>query len=168
MGMIPSSHDRSWIQDTLAHRVPRAVPYNFMFSPPAKACLSAHLGTSDLESALGLPLRFSGPWSRKPLYAAPAEFGPRISDEFGVTWSTNDIDRGAPIDAQNLEGSSALYQAAENGRLPVVRLLVERGARLDIRDTIYEGTPLAWAQYGGRREVAAFLRSATPPRIDSP
>ena len=43
--------DRAWIRDTLAHREPRAVPYNFMFSPPARACLEAHYGTSDLEAA---------------------------------------------------------------------------------------------------------------------
>jgi peptide-methionine (S)-S-oxide reductase len=41
----------------------------------------------------------------------------------------------------------------------VVRLLVERGARLDIKDTIYEGTPLSWAIYGGREEIAEFLRN---------
>ena len=40
----------------------------------------------------------------------------------------------------------------------VVRLLVERGARLDMRDTIYDGTPLDWAVYGGRTEIAEFLR----------
>jgi hypothetical protein len=41
----------------------------------------------------------------------------------------------------------------------VVRLLVERGARLDIKDTIYQGTPLRWAEHGGRQEVADYLRS---------
>ena len=40
------------------------------------------------------------------------------------------LDRGAAIDAQNLEGSTALFQAAEKGRLPVVKLLVERGANV--------------------------------------
>jgi ankyrin repeat protein len=40
-----------------------------------------------------------------------------------------------------------------------VRLLVERGARLDIKDTIYEATPLGWATYGGRNEIAEFLRA---------
>jgi len=97
MAVIPLSHDRSWIQDTLARREPRAVPCNFMFSPPARALLEAHYGTNDLETALGLPLRIGGTNSIKPLYAAPAEFGARIKDEFGVVWSTSDIDRGSPI-----------------------------------------------------------------------
>ncbi len=89
--------DRQWILATLAHREPPAVPFNFMFSPPARARLEAHYGTRDLESALGLPIRMSGPRSVKPLYAAPSEFGASVTDEFGVTWSTSEIDRGSPI-----------------------------------------------------------------------
>lgn len=95
--MIDSDGDRRWIRQTLEHRQPRAVPYNFLFSPPARARLEAHYGTCDLEAALELPIRIGGPRSIKPLYARPAEFGPRVRDEFGVTWSTSDIDRGSPI-----------------------------------------------------------------------
>ena len=89
--------DRQWIRDALEHRQPLRVPYNFMFSPPARACLEAHYGTSDLEEVLGLPLRIGGTRSVKPLYAPPAEFGAAASDEFGVLWSTSDVDRGSPI-----------------------------------------------------------------------
>ena len=42
----------------------------------------------------------------------------------------------------------------------MVRLLVERGARLDIRDTMFEGTPLAWAEYLGQSHIADYLRHA--------
>ena len=89
--------DRQWILATLAHRQPPAVPYNFMFSPPARARLEAHYGTRDIESAIGLPIRMAGPRSVKPLYAPPAEFGPTVTDEFGVTWTTSDVDRGSPV-----------------------------------------------------------------------
>jgi hypothetical protein len=60
--------------------------------------------------------------------------------------------------------STPLHQAVWSGHGAVVRLLVERGARLDIKDTIYEGTPLGWAEYGGRKEIAEYLRTkgATP------
>jgi len=54
--------------------------------------------------------------------------------------------------------STPLHQAAGYGHNAVVRLLVERGARLDIPDTIYQGTPLGWAEYGGRTEIAEYLR----------
>jgi len=44
-----------------------------------------------------------------------------------------------------------------------VHLLVERGARLDIKDTVYQGTPLDWAIYGGIKEIAEYLRSKGAP-----
>jgi hypothetical protein len=43
-----------------------------------------------------------------------------------------------------------------------VRLLVERGARLDIKDTLYGGTPLGWAIYGKRTALVEYLRARTP------
>lgn len=45
----------------------------------------------------------------------------------------------------------------------VVRLLVERGARLDMRDTLYKGTPLDWAIYGQRTAIAEYLRDRGAP-----
>jgi ankyrin repeat protein len=55
--------------------------------------------------------------------------------------------------------STPLHQAVWSGHDSVVRLLVERGARLDMKDTIYEGTPLGWAEYGGRMGIAEYLRA---------
>jgi ankyrin repeat protein len=72
------------------------------------------------------------------------------------------LDAGEDPNRYNPKGNHAhstpLHQAAGAGHDKVVRLLVERGARLDIKDTIYEGTPLAWAIYGDRKEIAEFLR----------
>jgi hypothetical protein len=71
------------------------------------------------------------------------------------------LDAGEDPDRYNPDGlhahSTPLHQAALAGHDAVVRLLVERGARLDIKDTIYQGTPLEWAEYGGRHEIARFL-----------
>jgi ankyrin repeat protein len=58
--------------------------------------------------------------------------------------------------------SPPLHQAIAADQLEVVKLLVERGARLDIKDTIYHGTPLGWAEYLGKTEIASYLRSAAP------
>jgi ankyrin repeat protein len=55
--------------------------------------------------------------------------------------------------------TTPLHQAALGGHLDVVRLLVERGARLDIEDTIYHGTPLGWALHAGQTAVADYLRA---------
>jgi uroporphyrinogen decarboxylase len=90
-------NDRSWIVETVAHRRSAAVPYNFMFSPPAREALERRYATEDLEETLALPIRMNAPVSIKPLYADPAEFGDAARDEFGVLWSTNPIDRGAPL-----------------------------------------------------------------------
>jgi peptide-methionine (S)-S-oxide reductase len=57
-----------------------------------------------------------------------------------------------------------IHQAVWAGHEDVVRLFVERGARLDIRDRIYHGTPLGWAEYGKKDKIAAYLRSVTAPR----
>ena len=59
----------------------------------------------------------------------------------------------------NHDHSTPLHQAVWSGHDAVVRLLVERGARVDMKDTIYEGTPLGWAEYGGRTEIAEYLRA---------
>jgi peptide-methionine (S)-S-oxide reductase len=45
-----------------------------------------------------------------------------------------------------------------SGSLDAVKVLVEAGADLDTKDTIYEGTPLGWAEYGKQAEIAEFLR----------
>ncbi len=52
-----------------------------------------------------------------------------------------------------------LHQAAGYGYLNMVRLLIERGARLDLRDTLWEATPREWAQHEGRTEVEQYLRT---------
>ena len=52
-----------------------------------------------------------------------------------------------------------IHQAIAAGHLNVVKLLVERGARLDIKDTIHQGTPLGWAKYCDQPAIAAYLQS---------
>lgn len=69
---------------------------------------------------------------------------------------------GGDPDRYNPEGhhahSTPLHQAVWGNHLDVVRLLVEHGARLDQRDRLYDGTPLDWAVYGERSEIADYLR----------
>jgi ankyrin repeat protein len=74
------------------------------------------------------------------------------------------LDAGEDPNRFNPEGTHAhstpLHQAVLGGHEEVVRLLVARGARLDIRDTVWRGTPLGWAEHGGSPEqMAACLRS---------
>ena len=73
------------------------------------------------------------------------------------------LDAGEDPNRYNPQGnhghSTPLHQAVWSDHDAVVRLLVERGARLDIKDTIHQGTPLDWAEYGGRTEIAEYLRA---------
>jgi len=69
---------------------------------------------------------------------------------------------GGDPDRYNPEGlhahSTPLHQAVWGNHFDVVRLLVEHGARLDLRDRIYDATPLDWAVHGARDEIADYLR----------
>src|SRR5437762_3756385 len=72
------------------------------------------------------------------------------------------LDAGEDPNRYNPDGfhshSTPLHQAIASDRPGVVRLLLDRGARMDIKDTIFEGTPLAWAIYCERPAIAEELR----------
>lgn len=74
------------------------------------------------------------------------------------------LEVGADPDRYHPKGMHAhgtpLHHAALGGHEAVVRLLVERGARLDLEDTIYHATPAGWADHGGHPAIATFLRDA--------
>ena len=73
------------------------------------------------------------------------------------------LDAGEDPNRYNPKGNHAhstpLHQAVAAGHEAVVRLLIERGARLDMKDTIYQGTPLGWAVYCGQPAIADRLRA---------
>jgi ankyrin repeat protein len=81
------------------------------------------------------------------------------------------LDAGEDPNRYNPEGNhghaTPLHQAALAGHESVVRLLVERGARLDVKDTIFKGTPLGWALYGGQPGIAEYLRSKGATEADT-
>lgn len=78
------------------------------------------------------------------------------------------LDAGESPDRFNPEGMHAhatpLHQAALAGHLAVVQILLAHGARLDLRDAIYQSTPLGWAEHGERAEVVACLLAAGAER----
>ena len=86
-----------------------------------------------------------------------------LSAQFGHTDIVHTLlDAGEDPNRYNPPGfhphSTPLHQAALAGHEATVRLLVERGARLDLKDTVWQGTPEGWASHGGKTRVAHYLR----------
>jgi ankyrin repeat protein len=73
------------------------------------------------------------------------------------------LDAGEDPSRYNPDGnhsfSTPLHQAVLGGHEAAVSLLVERGARLDIKDTVHQSTPLGWAKYVGQTEIEKYLRA---------
>ncbi|HEX5707005.1 MAG TPA: ankyrin repeat domain-containing protein [Pyrinomonadaceae bacterium] len=67
------------------------------------------------------------------------------------------LDRGAEVDAKFRYGQTALFKAAERGHTEVVKLLLERGAAVNLRDTFYGATPISWALQKGHVGVVRAL-----------
>lgn len=78
------------------------------------------------------------------------------------------LDAGEDPNRYNPDGfhshSTPLHQAVWADHLPVVALLADRGARLDVPDTVYQATPLGWALHGNRTRIADYLTERNAPR----
>jgi ankyrin repeat protein len=71
------------------------------------------------------------------------------------------LDAGADVNAllPVHKHSTPLHQASINEDLPMLQLLVTRGAKLDTRDTLWNATPLNWAVHNSKTASEAYLRS---------
>jgi ankyrin repeat protein len=67
------------------------------------------------------------------------------------------LDKGISPDAKWRYGMTALFPAAERGHMEVVKLLVERGANVNVADRFYNATPITWALGKGHMEVVMLL-----------
>ena len=118
--------------------------------------VAAAAGLGRLDDAERL-LAAAGPESRHRALALAAQHGHAAI--VGLL-----LDRGEDPNRYNPDGNHAhstpLHQAVAAGHDAVVRLLVERGARLDIKDTVYQGTPLGWAMYAGQTGIGNYLRGS--------
>ena len=66
------------------------------------------------------------------------------------------LDLGFPIGVRRDDGATALHAAAYSGSVPVVRLLIDRGADLEAPDGQYDSGALGWAVVGsGQRPTTS-------------
>ena len=64
------------------------------------------------------------------------------------------LDLGFPVDTRGGDdGGTALHAAAVSGSADTVRLLLERGADIEARDTTFDSTPLIWAIVGSGQRL---------------
>jgi ankyrin repeat protein len=76
------------------------------------------------------------------------------------------LDHGANVNQKGTfgglthgQGITALHMAAQHGHLPMVELLVKRGADRSVKDDLYHATPEGGAEYFKQIEVLDYLRS---------
>jgi hypothetical protein len=63
------------------------------------------------------------------------------------------------FDVNHRHRTTPLHAAAWNDDVPMARLLVGLGADPSLKDAEHDSTPLGWAEYGGKADVAEYLRN---------
>jgi ankyrin repeat protein len=60
------------------------------------------------------------------------------------------LELGFPTDVRSQHRATPLHWAAYHGNVAMTKLLLERGAALEVRDADFNGPPLGWAIHGSR------------------
>ena len=144
----------SAIDMALGHRERAPVEALLLRGHPQTAPIAAALGRTD---PLPVLLRTAAPGDVQKAFGLAVINGEveaaRLALDAGA-----DPDAFLPVHAH----STALHQAALDENLPLLELLLARGARADIADTLWNGTALGWAIHQGNARAAAVLRRARP------
>ena len=135
--------------------------------------LRIHAGLGDADTVRGY-LDAAGRF-RPDSIGLPGQPGPELSLPEGITQALSYaarnghidvadvlLDHGADIDAlaPHMDvGCTPVHAAVSAGHFQMVEHLVERGARLDIRDDTHDSTALGWAVFKGDDKMAAFLKA---------
>jgi ankyrin repeat protein len=121
------------------------------------ACKSGRLGVLEQLVRRGARLN-ANPYRGTPLIWAAV-----CNRTETVAWL---LDHGANINQKATfgglthgQGITALHMAAQCGHMPVVKLLVERGANRCLKDDLYQSTAEGGAAYFGQNEVRDYLAS---------
>lgn len=77
------------------------------------------------------------------------------------------LDTGVPVDSTWRYGQTALFIAAGRGHTDVVKLLLGRGAKADVRDSFYGMTAVGAAADKGNVEIVTMLLDKGAPGAES-
>lgn len=128
---------------------------NALITRGARVTLPVAAGLGRVEEFRAL-LRGSDSHTRHLAFAMAAQFG-HVEIARLLLDAGEDPDRYNPVGGHS--HTTPLHQAAGAGYFDLVRLLVERGARLDLQDILWHATPAGWASHAGNREIEAYLRA---------
>ena len=66
------------------------------------------------------------------------------------------LDRGVDPNVRNRGGETGLHWTSFGPEPDIAKLLIERGAAVDVRDTTFHGTPLDWALFAWAKSEGMF------------
>jgi hypothetical protein len=127
---------------------------NALIRRGARIDLPVAAALGDIEAARGL-LASARSEDRHLALSLAADFG-HVEIVRLLLDAGEDPNRYNPVGGHS--HTTPLHQAAGGGHDGVVRLLVERGARLDLKDILWQGTPADWARHADKTEIEAYLR----------
>ena len=141
--------DRETIVVTAAHRELEALRALLDEGQPMTAPVAASLGANDELRAL-LPAA-----DREDVQTAfgLAVINGHVESAQLALAAGADVDAYLPVHSH----STALHQAANDNNVGLIEFLLAHGARRDQRDTLWNGTPLDWANYFELAEAQAAL-----------
>ena len=67
------------------------------------------------------------------------------------------LELGMPLEIADRANTRTLHHAAASNALRVAKVLIERGAEVDPRETNYDAPPIGWAAHGDKIEMLDFL-----------
>jgi peptide-methionine (S)-S-oxide reductase len=137
----------------LAHREVAAAEYLLERGAELTLVAAVCLGSTDDVTCLA---RAGSANDRQMALAAAALYGQAQALAILIKF---DIDLNAYSPDGFHAHATALHHAVDSGSLDAVRVLVEAGAALGTKDRMHQGTPLDWAEYLQRGEIAAYLRA---------
>ncbi|HEX6739502.1 MAG TPA: ankyrin repeat domain-containing protein [Vicinamibacteria bacterium] len=72
------------------------------------------------------------------------------------------LDQGVPVDVKFRYDRTPLSFAADRGHLEIVKLLLERGADVNAKDSFYKMTPLSAAAMKGNADIVKLMLARNP------